>query len=140
MTESLIVFNSAVKKVLTCKKLWLAMIRASWAPSSSGWAWLLLMPCTNWGMLSATACNCTQHMINICKSPKLPRYTSSMTISNISSGLSFPVYYLRVFFNTAKKKNTRERVHDRTLQLCTSCWCETVFLLEAAAFWAAAIV
>lgn len=39
----------------TCRKLWLAMIRASWAPSSSGWAWLLLIPCTNWGMLSATA-------------------------------------------------------------------------------------
>lgn len=27
-----------------------------------------------------------------------------------------------------------------TLQLCTSCWCDTVFLLEAAAFWAAAMV
>lgn len=27
-----------------------------------------------------------------------------------------------------------------TLQLCTSCWCDTVFLLEAAAFCAAAMV
>lgn len=43
--------------MLTCKKLWLAMMRASWGPSSSGWAWLLLIPCTNWGILSATAWN-----------------------------------------------------------------------------------
>ena len=54
--ENLIAVSPVRVKALTCKKLWLAMMRASWAPSSSGWAWLLLMPCTSWGMLSATAC------------------------------------------------------------------------------------
>lgn len=54
MTKSLIVADCV--ESITCKKLWLAMMRASWAPSSSGWAWLLLIPWTKWGMLSATAC------------------------------------------------------------------------------------
>lgn len=53
---------------------------------------------------------------------------------NVLQGLSFPVQYLTLSFQYNK------RVHDHTLQLCTSCWCETVFLLEAAAFWAAAMV
>lgn len=33
-----------------------------------------------------------------------------------------------------------ETISHCTLQLCTSCWWEAVFLLEAAAFWAAAMV
>ena len=49
----------------TCRKLWLAIMRASWALSSSGWAWLLLIPCTSWGMQSATNCGEKQRMAQI---------------------------------------------------------------------------
>lgn len=137
MTESLIVVDCVVVKGLTCKKLWLAMMRASWAPSSSGWAWLLLIPCTNWGMQSATACNKNTTIIyasyphhHVWKRkvlPRLPNRTFSWQV--------FSAHYLTYFFNTSVK-----REYDHTLQLCTSCWCDTVFLLEAAAFWAAAMV
>lgn len=67
MTEGLIVADCFLGKGVTCKKLWLAMMRVSWAPSSSGCDWLLLIPCTNWGMLSATACNEThqQYILHI---------------------------------------------------------------------------
>lgn len=37
-------------------------------------------------------------------------------------------------------KENNPELHGVTLQLCTRCWCATVFLLEAAAFWAAAMV
>lgn len=40
----------------TCRKFWLAPIRASWALGLSGCAWLPLTPCTSWGIWSATTC------------------------------------------------------------------------------------
>lgn len=40
----------------TCRKFWLAPIRASWALGLSGCPWLPLTPCTSWGIWSATTC------------------------------------------------------------------------------------
>lgn len=124
MTESLIIADCVMAKGLTCKKLWLAMMRASWAPSSSGWAWLLLIPWTNWGMLSATAC--IEHTNKECF------ISISYCLKEKGAACNEIIWHC---FNASVK-----RVHDNTLQLCTSCWCEAVFLLEAAAFCAAAMV
>lgn len=54
-------------------------------------------------------------------------------------------FYLLNMFHAFQRQSPKVICHSQltnrvTLQLCTSCWCETVFLLEAAAFWAAAMV
>lgn len=41
---------------LTCRKFWLAPMRASWALGLSGWDWLPLTPWTSMGIWSATTC------------------------------------------------------------------------------------
>lgn len=40
----------------TCRKFWLAAMRASWALGLSGWDWLPRTPCTSIGICSATTC------------------------------------------------------------------------------------
>ena len=46
----------ALGSVGTCRKFWLATMRASWALGLSGWDWLPRTPCTSIGICSATAC------------------------------------------------------------------------------------
>lgn len=40
----------------TCRKFWLATMRASWVLGLSIWDWLPHMPCTSIRICSATAC------------------------------------------------------------------------------------
>lgn len=122
----------------TWRKLWLAMMRASWALRSSGWAWLLLMPCTSWGMWSATAFRNTHHHTHQIK------HACRMSHRSMRHFKSYRSNQLGEVMN-ANKENTMDNelseIHSHsTLQLCTSCCWDAVFLLETAAFWAAAMV
>ena len=46
----------ALGSASTCRKFWLAAMRASWALGLSGWDWLPRTPCTSIGICSATTC------------------------------------------------------------------------------------
>lgn len=116
-------------------------MRASWGPSSSGWARLLLMPCTNWGILSATAWNeINTHYIHCVQHFKVKGENANRSLMNEDAVFQNIGSNFKCTWRLLIKVSTWSRLNSHTLQLCTNCWCEAVFLLEAAAFWAAAMV
>lgn len=110
-------------------------MRASWALGLSGWDWLPRTPWTSWGIWSATTWGHT-HISQIFHHVKKSNVVLNSRASNHWPLVSFSEW---VRWIPIKQRRWRTEA-EFTLQLWTSCCWAAWFLLDEAAFWAAAMV